>query len=116
MGVRLTILDEEDNILFYGSKLYGYEDLENSKSAKYLWDIKSEFLINERNFKDFDDFASCMEIEGCDKVCKLSIAELKEFLRLYDEDLKMYQKNYTISDSVWKEIPDDVKYVWLEWG
>lgn len=118
MGVRLTILDEKDNMLFYGSKLYGYVDnLEQSKSLKYLWDIHSEFLIKERGYEDYEDFVICMEIvHWTEKVVKLSIPQLKEYLRLYDEDLKKWGREYTISDEVEKAIPADVEYVWLEWG
>ena len=117
MGTRLTILDEQDNILFYGSKLYGYEDSKRLSSLKYLWDIKSDYLIKERGYYDFEDFAVCMEVSTmCDKLCKLSITELKEFLKLYDDDLLTHGREYTITEAVEKEISSDVEYVWLEWG
>ena len=118
MGTRLTILDEQDNILFYGSKLYGYEsNLEESKSLKYLWDTCSEFLIEERGYEDYEDFVICMEIVNwSEKVVKLSIEQLREFITLYDDDLKKWGREYTISDEVEKEIPANVEYVWLEWG
>jgi hypothetical protein len=118
MGVRLTILDENDNILYYGSKLYGYVDsLEQSKSLKYLWDNHSEFLIKERGFEDYEDFVLSMEIVyWTEKTVKLSIPQLKEYLKLYDEDLKTWGREYTISDEAEKEIPAGVESVWLEWG
>ena len=118
MGIRLTILDEKGKMLYYGSKLYGYVgDLEQSKSLKYLWDTCSEFLINERGYEDFEDFAICMEIVNwSEKVVKLSIPQLKEFLKFYDEELKKWGREYTISEEAAKSIPKDVEYVWLEWG
>ena len=117
MGVRLTILDEQDNILFYGSKLFGYEASETLTSLKYLWDIKSDYLIKDRGYEDFDDFAISIEAYTyCDKLCKLSIPELKEFIKLYDEDLIRHDRDYSIAEEVEKAIPTNVEYVWLEWG
>lgn len=118
MGDRLTIRDEQDNMLYYGSKLYGYvDDLEESKSLKYLWDIKSDYLIKEHGYEDFEDFALSMNCYTyCDKLCKITIPQLKEFLRLYDEDLQMCGIPYVIAEEAEKEIPADVEYVWLEWG
>ena len=118
MGVRLTILNEEDDILYYGSKLYGYvDDLEESKSLKYLWDIKSEYLIKEHDYKDFEDFALSMNAYTyCDKLCKITIPQLKEFLKLYDEDLQACGRPYVIAEEAMAEIPSNIEYVWLEWG
>lgn len=117
MGTRLTILDESGNILYYGSKLVGYEDSESLSCLKYLWDIRKDFLIKDRGYEDFDDFAISMECSPfTERVCKLSIPELKEFLEHYDNDLCIHERGYYIAEEVEKEIPADVEYVWLEWG
>lgn len=115
MGTRLTIFDEQDNILFYGSKLVGYVDSESLSCLKYLWKIRSEHF-KEDGYDDFKDFAEHLEVAPCiEKVCKLSISELKEFLRLYDDDLVIHEREYFIAEEVEKEIPADVEYVWIEW-
>lgn len=116
MGTRLTILDEQDNILYYGSKLVGYEDSERLSCLKYLWDIRSGDLIRG-GYYDFTYFAQCMEaMIVCDKLVKLSIPELKGFLRLYDDDLVIHGREYLIAEEVEEVIPADVEYVWIEWG
>ncbi len=116
MGVRLTISDETHKILFYGSKLYGYvENLEESKSLRYLWDIQGDFIREDRDIEDFEEFVTVMGISwSLDSLCKLSVEQLSEFLRLYDEDLKKWHMDYTISKDI--HIPKEVKYVWLGWG
>lgn len=116
MGTRLTILDEQDNILYYGSKLVGYVESESLSCLRYLWDIRSDYL-NEHGYDSFKHFAGFLEYAPCiEKVCKLSIPELKEFLRLYDDDLAIHEREYAIAEEVEKAIPADVEYVWIEWG
>lgn len=117
MGTRLTIKDEQDNILYYGSKLVGYVDAEELSCIKYLWDIRKNFLIKEFEVDSFADFADVFSwAHWVNKVCKLSISELKEFLKRYDEDLCVHEREYYIAEEVEKSIPADVKYVWIEWG
>ncbi len=118
MGVRLTIKSKTDEMFFYGSKLYGYVgDLTGLKSLRYLWEIKGDFLTKERGYENFEEFAELMDvITHCDNLCELSIPELTEFLRLYDEDLQHCGREYTISDEALSEIPKGVELVWIEWG
>ena len=116
MGVRLTITNENNEILYYGSKLYGYaENLEESASLRYLWDVQGDFIRADLDIAEFEEFVDVMDIAWCVfRLCKLSVEQLTEFLRLYDEDLKKWQRDYTISKDV--HIPKEVEYVWLGWG
>lgn len=112
MGMRLTITDDKENTLFYGSKLVGYVESETLSCLKYLWEVR----MNELGFKSFEEFAVYMEdAPFMEKVCNLSIEELTAFLERYDEDLKKHGREYTISEEALNQIPSDVASVWLEW-
>ena len=130
MGTRLAILDESGNVLFYGSKLYGHISQERAyelKSAQYLWDIKSDELMaghgDEPGFESRRAFFVWVwYVVSADRVVKLSISELKEFIRLYDEDMKSvlgrnhtqeeleFKYGYPISDRVEASIPVNMRY------
>lgn len=118
MGIRLTIKSKTDEMLYYGSKLYGYVgDLTGLKSLRYLWEIKGDFLTKERGYENFEEFAELMDVvTACDNLCELTISQLTEFLRLYDEDLEDCGREYTICDVALLTIPNGVESVWIEWG
>lgn len=114
MGVYLTLLDENDKIIYFGTKLYGYVDeIERARGLRYLWDLNPDGLRGD--FRDIDEFFEVFEcVNYHPKFCRVSREELREFLKLYDEDLKAWGRGDGISDSV--AVPDDVKRVWIEWG
>lgn len=108
MGYRLGIHKTE--LVFYGTKLYGYEDnIEEFKSYKYL---KKYNLIEE-----FDLYSN--------NPIMMSGATLKEFIKLYNEDLNNYasyiklEKNNFINREEIKSLlnnASDFDYYVIDWG
>lgn len=90
MGYRLDIdgftqFDKREN-LFYGTKYYGYEDLEDSISYLYLCSI-GKF--------DGDEFFGYDQ----ENTIFLSRREMKIFLYLYNLDLNNHLTEYEIHNS-----------------
>ena len=110
MGYRLTIKNENKEIIFYDDrKLYGYyDDIEKSNSAKFLFDI----VGHEKFYDDIYLFVdTCILYE---ELCQVSIDNLLEFLRLYNEDLKTHGIDHRIDEKVCAQ--SRVKYVTIGWG
>ena len=85
MGVRLTIENKHGDIVYYGTKLYGYVNCESSelKSLVYLSKIPGIF----RDDIDFEMFPDVCEFKD---PIELKNKEMKQFLIFYAEDLKRY--------------------------
>lgn len=114
MGTRLTIEDEDGNILFYGTKFYGYTDIRYCKSTEYLWRECYEEL--SKDFDDFEEFVEHFEyVFVTAPMCKMTIPQLMGFIKAYDEDLAEHGWDYRVSDNI-KPIPPGVEFVWLSWG
>ena len=117
MGYRLTMLDENDGIIFYGTKLYGYvEGLEAAKGVRFLWDEKREEIIDSGCFiETFEDFVNAFDIIEAlrNPLCVLSRDQAIEFLRLYKEDLITWEHGTDCMDKV--NIPCDIEFVKLAW-
>ncbi len=113
MGVYLTILDDNDNIIYFGTKLYGYVDhIERAKGLRYLWDLNPDSLQND--FRDLDEFFEAFEYANYHpKFCRVTKTQLQDFLKLYDEDLRAWGQGDGISDIV--VVPDEIEHVWIEW-
>ena len=113
MGTRLTIEDNDGNILFYGTKLYGYTDISYCKSTEYLWRVCYEEL--SKNFDDIEDFSEYFEHTwSTERMCKMTTKQLMGFIKAYDEDLAEHGWVYKVSDNI--SIPSGVEFVWLSWG
>lgn len=112
MGIRMTVYDEEKNIIFYGSKLFGYVDFHELESLRYLWGLVLDDHTHElyRNFEDFGDsfYYSC----GSTVFGPISHEDFYKFIVLYNKDLKKYDRKYQIDI----EMPPYVRHVYLEWG
>ena len=107
MGYRLGIYKTE--LSFYGTKLYGYEDnIEEFKSYKYLIEHN---LIEDFNF-------------GCSTQILMTGNMLKEFIKLYNDDLNNYatyiklEKDNFINRKEIKELLKcrDYDYYVIDWG
>ena len=96
MGTRLNIEDKDGNELFYGTKFYGYiEDIERCKSVEYLWRVCNEEL--SKDFCDFEEFCDFLYIVwSSERVCKLTVPQLMEFVKLYDEDLAEHGLDFRV--------------------
>ena len=113
MGTRLNIEDKDGNELFYGTKFYGYiTDIEHCKSVQYLWKV-----CNEELSKDFDDFEEFCDFFDCawftKPMCKMTVPQLMEFVRLYDEDLAEHGWDFKVAERL--SVPSCVEFVWLSW-
>lgn len=73
MGYRLNILDPENHLEFYGTKLYGYTDEQSLDSYEYLRAIGK---VNDDTM-----FSDCFDNEFT-----LTPAQFVEFISLYKED------------------------------
>lgn len=114
MGYRLDIKIFNNNNIsetrFYGTKYYGYNDLENSLSYRFLR------LINKLEGDEIFDY-------GEDNTIFLNYSEFKIFCELYNIDLNNYNKNILKDVFInFKEIKTlledeyDIKYYVLSWG
>lgn len=116
MGYRLDIktfsYDKISETRFYGTKYYGYNNLENSLSYRFLR------LINKLEGDEIFDY-------GEDNTIFLNYSEFKIFCELYNIDLnKNYKSRNIVNDEFinYKEIKSlleeeyDIKYYVLSWG
>lgn len=112
MGMRLTILDNNDNMLYYGTKLYGYES-RPLVSMRWLYYNKvctsDDFdPIGFTCYQDFVDYFDYMT--SIPKFVELSYSEATTFIDLYIKDFKK---------CTGLDIEIAIPYrdtVWLEWG
>lgn len=111
MGTRMTVYDDEDGIIFYGSKLFGYVDFRELESLRYLWDLDMDDYTHE-TYVDFEDFGDLFYYPYSPKFGPMSLEDFDKFLALYNKDLIKYGREYQIDI----EIPPYVKHVFLEWG
>ena len=117
MGYRLDIkIFSNNNIsetIFYGTKYYGYNDLENSLSYRFLR------LINKLEGDEIFDY-------GEDNTIFLNYSEFKIFCELYNIDLNNEKNNkqnmlkdvFINCDEIKTllEDEDNIKYYVLSWG
>lgn len=106
MGYRLTVYEYPNpDIVFYGTKLYGYFDNDELKSKKFLQSIDP----------DYDTEASYWE---GDPQFLLSASDFRKFIELYSDDwYRMYGckiDDYDGWDAV-KEILESENPKIIEW-
>lgn len=117
MGVRLTIeLKSTKEILFYGTKLYGYGLVRHPleyKGIKYLYD---NGYIDETEIDWFIDIIQF-------RIIYIDGKHLKEFLLEYDEDLEKFEvygtteKHFLEAKEIKKILKDsDDKEYCISWG
>lgn len=119
MGYRLAISNKDKDIIFYGTKYYGYLGdfacemiKEGSKSCAYL--LRRKIIDNDEIF------------EYCNtRHYKLTKIQLLHFLNYYIDDLLRYgyeedddENNYiNILKSLYNEIKKDKdEYFYISWG
>lgn len=109
MGYRLEI--SEPKSIFYGTKLYGYVDLEECESIKWLLDKK--FITEEDVLFDHWNCGGLMPIV-------MVVEEFKEFIVLYDKDCQRLRdyKDSILNDEMIKNIllKNDFEMIVLSWG
>lgn len=107
MGYHMVIKSEKKEILYEDErKFIGYKDgLENARSIRYLFNLCDEEFI------DVDTFAETCVF--CTELVKMSIKQLYEFLKNYDEDLKKWGQDRTVTDKV--KIPPGISHVIVGW-
>lgn len=114
MGYRLEISEAKE--VFYGTKLYGYADVEKLKSIRYL--ISKEKLTEDKAEYGF--------IYGSDMPIVLSKQEFVEWAKLYSEDYDKYcpykcandddEYSFIEDEQIKKIIEGNADWIVLSWS
>lgn len=112
MGTRMTVYDEKKDVIFYGSKLFGYANFHELESLRYLWELVLNDYTHEL-YSDFEDFGNSFYYCPYSAVFgPISREDFDKFIALYNKDLKKHGRKYQIDI----EMPPHVRHTYLEWG
>lgn len=97
MGSRLTVYDDNDNIIYYGTKFYGYVSVDTLMRLDSFEFLSLYFDDDCRGRDDFQRMRLCAEFVTylptgvpTGKFTHMSGTSMREFLRLYVDDFNRF--------------------------